>query len=83
MSFLSAEEAAWWSSIHLSAGRAVLLVEVANRSRMRQLSGCEGRSGNRGQGVGRSCCGLMDSELLIGLLEILFKDPDLFLYCAQ
>ena len=53
VSFLSAEEAAWWSSIHLSAGRAVerrifivLLVEVASGSGRRRLSGCNGRSGN-------------------------------------
>ena len=92
VSFLSAEEAAWWSSIHLSAGRAVerrifivLLVEVASgrRSGRRRLSGCDGRSGNSCQGVGRGCCGFMGGDLFVGLFEILFEDPDLVLHCVD
>ena len=81
-------EAAWWSSIHLLAGRAVewmiftvLLVEVA--SGRRRLSGCDDRSRNSGQGVGRRCCGRMGSDLFVGFLEIIFKDLDLILHCAN
>ena len=92
VSFLSAEEAAWRSSIHLSAGRAVeqrifivLLVEVASgrRSGRRRLSGCNGRSGNSCQGIGRGCCGFMGGDLFVGLLEILFEDLDLVLHCVD
>ena len=75
-------------SFQHSAGTAVewriftvLLVEVA--SGRRRLSGCDSRSGNSGQGVGRGCCGLMGSDLFVGPLEILFKDPDLVLHCAN
>ena len=92
VSFLSAEEAAWRSSNHLSAGRAierriftVFLVEVASGrgSGRRRLRGCDGRSGNSCQGVGRGCCGFMGSDLFVGLLENLFEDPDLVLHCVN
>ena len=88
VAFLSAEEAAWRSSIQLSAGRAVerrffavFLVEVA--SGRRRLSGCNDWSGDSGQGVDRRPCGFVNSDLLVGFLKIFLKDPDLVLYCVD
>ena len=94
VAFLSTEEAALWSSIHLLAGRAVersifavFLVEVASGSGSgsgrRRLSRCNGWSGDSGQGVDRRCCGFMGSDLLISFFKILLKGLDLVLHCAD
>ena len=76
VAFFSAEEAAWRSTIHLMAGRAVewrlltvILVDVASGSGRQWLSSCSGccgwngDSGHSGHRWGR---GFVSGDLFIG-----------------
>ena len=90
VAFFPTEEAARWSSIHLTEGRAVerrlptvILVDVASGGSRRRLSGfssCCSWSGNNGHGGQRRGRGFVSSDLLVGFLQILFEEPDLILY---
>ena len=93
VAFFSAEEVAWRSTIHLTAGRvvewrlfAVILVDVAGRSGRWQLSGCSGCCGWRrdsGHGGHRRGRGFVGSDLLVGFFQVLLEEPDLTLHGAD
>ena len=90
VTFFAAEEATWRVAIHLMTGRAikgwlftVILVDVTGRCGWRWLSGCSGCcwwGGNSGHGCYRWGRGTVSSNLLVGLIEILFQEPDLLLH---
>ena len=90
VAFFIAEEAAWWATIWLTAGRkgiihlvAVIVVDVACGSGRQWLGGSNGWRGRGGES-GHVCCGwgsgFVGSDLLICLPQILFQDPDLVLH---
>ena len=93
VAFFPAEEAAWGSTIHLTAGRAiewrlltVILVDVASGGGRRRLSGCSdccSWSRNSGHGGHRRSRGSVSSDLLVGFLQILFEKLDLILHGAD
>ena len=85
VAFFAAEEATWRAAIHLTTGRlfTVILVDVAGGRGRRRLSGCSGCcgwGGNSGHGSHRWGRGPVNSDLLVGLLEILLQELDLLLH---
>ena len=90
VALFSAEEAARWSSIHLTVGRAVewrflavVLVDVASGSGRRWLSGCSGWSGGSGHGGYRWGHGFVSSDLLVGFFKVFLEDPELILHSVD
>ena len=87
MPLFPTEEAAGRSSVRLSAWRLIVgsffrisLVEVASGSGRRQLSGRDGGGWDGRQSGGWGGLGCVSGNLIMGILKVLFKEPDLVLH---